>query len=46
MRDEVNSEMMQILLNDFVPNSASYVFRESGKMTHILLDKVRAFRFN
>ena len=39
MPDEVNGEMMQIMLSDFVPDSASFVFRESGKMTHILQDK-------
>jgi hypothetical protein len=40
MPDEVNGEMMQIMLSDFVPDSASYVFRESGKMHAFLKDKV------
>jgi hypothetical protein len=40
MPDEVNGDMMQIMLSDFVPDSASFVFRESGKMTAFLKDKV------
>ncbi len=40
MPDEVNGEMMQIMLSDFVPDSASFVFRESGKMHAFLKDKV------
>ncbi|ELR16783.1 LBP / BPI / CETP family, Cterminal domain containing protein [Acanthamoeba castellanii str. Neff] len=39
MPDEVNGDMMQIMLSDFVPDSASFVFRESGKMTAFLKDK-------
>jgi lipopolysaccharide-binding protein len=39
MPDEVNGQMMQILLSDFVPDSASFVFRESGKMTAVLKDR-------
>jgi hypothetical protein len=45
MPDEVNGDMMQIMLSDFVPDSASFVFRESGKMTAYLKDKVCTYHW-
>jgi len=40
MPDLVSEQKLQVMLSELVPNSASYVFRTSGKMTGVLKDKV------
>lgn len=40
MPDEVDSQMMQILLSDYVPNTAGFVFQKSGKIHAFLNDQV------
>jgi len=39
MPDLVSEQKLQVMLSELVPNSASYVFRTSGKMTGVLKDK-------
>jgi hypothetical protein len=40
MPDEVNGQMMQILLSDYVADTASFVFQKSGKIHAFLKEKV------
>jgi hypothetical protein len=40
MPDEVNGQMMQILLSDYVADTAAFVFQKSGKIHAFLKDKV------
>lgn len=40
MPDEVTGQMMQIMLSQYVGNSAGYVFQQAGKLHGFLNDKV------
>jgi hypothetical protein len=40
MPDEVTGQMMQIMLSQYVGNSAGYVFQQAGKLHGFLYDKV------
>ena len=40
MPDEVTGQMMQIMLSQYVGNSAGYVFQQAGKLQGFLYDKV------
>jgi hypothetical protein len=38
MPDEVTGQMMQIMLSQYVGNSAGYVFQQAGKLHGFLYD--------
>jgi len=43
MPDEVTGQMMQIMLSQYVGNSAGYVFQQAEKLHGFLYDKVPTF---